>query len=134
MYRAVTDARSSGYRVVVVNQPYVSEQWIDEQRILRTMLQERFATDPRDTGRHCPAPRLAPTPPPRLERQAHQRSSTLLYNRSIRSFRLFGIFVIHLINFYPLKPHVFSVDLPGPQPDISEVLRSSGAADPHDPL
>lgn len=46
MYAAIADARAHGYRTIVVNQPYASPRWVDEQRMLRAMLQARFGADP----------------------------------------------------------------------------------------
>jgi hypothetical protein len=45
MYRAIAYARERHQIVLVVNQPYFSDRWIEEQQALRAMLRERFQAD-----------------------------------------------------------------------------------------
>jgi lysophospholipase L1-like esterase len=45
MYRAVTHARAHARLVLIVNQPYLTQRWVEEQRVLQEMLAERFASD-----------------------------------------------------------------------------------------
>jgi hypothetical protein len=45
MYRAIAHARERNQIVLVVNQPYFSDRWIEEQQALRAMLRERFQVD-----------------------------------------------------------------------------------------